>query len=344
VSDAVPATTRVVRLAEHPTGVPGASAFDVAERPTPEPGPGEALVRVRYLSVDPYLRGRMRGADGPVYADPLAVGEAITGAAVGRVVASEGAGVEPGDHVVGDLPWADYATAPGPALRRIDPDRAPVTAHLGVLGTTGLTAYFGVREVARPRGGETFVVTGAAGAVGSVAGQIAGLDGARVVGITGSAEKAAFLEDELGFDATVDYTATPDDSYGAALDAVAPDGVDAYFDNVGGPLTDAVFERLTWDARVAVCGQIALYNREGTPTGPRKLSTLLERSATAEGFLVGDFRGRFGDARERLAGWLRRDAIATRETVTEGLANAPEAFCGLFEGANVGKQLVAVDP
>ncbi|WP_290819427.1 NADP-dependent oxidoreductase [Halovivax sp.] len=331
-------TNRVFTLARRPTGTPDEDVFELAEEPIPEPGPGEALVRTLYLSVDPYMRGRMRERDS--YADSWNVGEPLRGGVVGEVVESNGAGFDAGDVVIGNLHWADYATAPGTALSAVDPDRAPLSAYLGVLGMPGRTAYFGVREVARPQAGETFVVTGAAGAVGSVAGQLAKLNGARVVGFAGSEGKVAFLEDELGFDAGINYATT--DDYAAALDAAAPDGVDAYFDNVGGEITDAVFTRLTVDARVAVCGQIALYNATELPTGPRKLATLIETRATVEGFLVSDFGERFGEATRQLGEWVASGELRYRETVTEGLENAPDAFVGLFEGENVGKQLVAV--
>ncbi|MBV0901730.1 NADP-dependent oxidoreductase [Haloarcula salina] len=331
-------THRVYRLAKRPEGTPGRDTFDLSEEPVPEPGPGEALVRTLYLSVDPYMRGRMSAAES--YAEPWDVGDPLRGAVVGEVVESNGAGFEAGDVVTGDLQWAEYATAPGPALTRVDPDRAPISTALGVLGMPGLTAYFGTREVARPSAGETFVVTGAAGAVGSVAGQIAKLRGARVVGFAGSDEKVAFLEDDLGFDAGINYKAT--DDYRAALDEAAPNGVDAYFDNVGGEITDAVFTRLNTDARVAVCGQISQYNAEEMPVGPRKLSQVIQTRATVEGFLVSDFEPRFEQAATRLGQWVSAGDIAYRETVTEGLENAPDAFLGLFEGDNIGKQLVKV--
>ncbi|ELZ27492.1 alcohol dehydrogenase zinc-binding domain protein [Halosimplex carlsbadense 2-9-1] len=334
-------TNRQFRLAKRPEGKPDRDTFDLVETDVPEPAPGEALVRTRYLSVDPYMRGRMSAAES--YADPWEVGDPLQGGVVGEVVESNGAGFEAGDIVTGNLRWADYAAAPGTALREVDPDLGPVSTALGVLGMPGRTAYFGVREVAEPGPGDTFVVTGAAGAVGSVAGQIANLAGARVVGFAGSAEKVAFLEDELGFDAGIDYSAT--DDYGAALDEAAPDGVDAYFDNVGGPITDAVFDRLNVDARVAVCGQISLYNATERPTGPRKLPGLVSKRARVEGFLVGDFAPRFEAATGRLAEWVARGDLQYRETVTEGLESAPEAFLGLFEGENIGKQLVRVsDP
>ena len=331
-------TNRVFLLANRPHGLPDDDTFELVERDVPEPGPGEALVRTLYLSVDPYMRGRMDARES--YADPWGVGDPLQAGVVGEVVESNGAGFEAGDVVTGNLEWADYATAPGTELHQIDPDLGPISASLGVLGMPGRTAYFGTKEIAQPTAGDTFVVTGAAGAVGSVAGQIAGLQGARVVGFAGSDEKVAFLEDELGFAAGINYETT--DDYGAALDEAAPGGVDAYFDNVGGPITDAVFTRLNVDASVAVCGQIAQYNATELPTGPRKLATLIEKRATVEGFLVGDFQPRFEAATRQLGEWVQAGEVSYRETVTEGLENAPDAFLGLFEGENVGKQLVKV--
>jgi NADPH-dependent curcumin reductase CurA len=329
---------RQFRLAARPDGRPDRDVFELVETDVPEPGPGEVLVRTRYLSVDPYMRGRMDGSSG--YADAWGLDEPLQGGVVGDVVESSGGAFEPGDVVVGDLEWADYATAPATALREVDPDLAPVSTALGVLGMPGRTAYFGVREVAEPRADDTFVVTGAAGAVGSVAGQVAQLAGARVVGFAGSEEKVRFVEDELGFDRCIDYSDT--DDYRATLDDAAPGGVDCYFDNVGGPITDAVFTRLNLDARVAVCGQISMYNDEEAPTGPRKLRHLIGTRASVEGFLVWDFSTRFEQASAHLADWIDSGDITYRETVTEGLANAPDAFLGLFEGENIGKQLVKV--
>jgi len=331
-------TNRVFLLGERPEGTPDRDVFELDERDVPEPGPGEALVRTLYLSVDPYMRGRMSAAES--YAEPWGVGEPLRAGVVGEVVESNGAGFEPGDVVTGRLQWADYATAPGTELREVDPDHGPISTALGVLGMPGRTAYFGTREVAEPKPGDTFVVTGAAGAVGSVAGQIAKLSGARVVGFAGSDEKVEFVEDDLGFDACINYNET--DDYRAALSEAAPDGVDAYFDNVGGPITDAVFELLNVDARVAVCGQISLYNATETPTGPRKLPRLIATRARVEGFLVRDFEPRAEAATEQLSEWIQSGAIDYRETVTEGLESAPDAFLGLFEGENIGKQLVKV--
>ena len=332
-------TNRQWRLATRPEGTPGEDVFEFVETDVPEPGPGEALVRSIYLSVDPYMRGRMDGTSG--YADAWEIGDPLQGGVVGEVVESNGAGFEAGDVVTGNLEWADYSTAPGTALQPVDPDLAPVSTALGVLGMPGRTAYFGTREVANVTAGDTFVVTGAAGAVGSVAGQIAKLTGARAVGFAGSAEKVEFVEDELGFDACINYETT--DDYRAALAEAAPDGVDAYFDNVGGPITDAVFSQLNVDARVAVCGQISQYNATERPMGPRKLGKLIETRATVEGFLVGDFQPRATAATRQLGEWVQSGAIQYRETVTEGLENVPDAFLGLFDGDNIGKQLVHTD-
>jgi NADPH2:quinone reductase len=334
----MPSPNRKYLLAKRPEGKPDLDTFELVEEDVPEPGPGEVLVRTLYLSVDPYMRGRMDA--GESYADPWEVGDPLRAGVVGEVVESNGTEFDEGDVVTGNLQWADYATARGSDLRSVNPDLGPVSTALGVLGMPGRTAYFGTCEVAEPKAGDTFVVTGAAGAVGSVAGQIAKRSGARVVGFTGSDEKVEFIRDELGFDAGINYETT--DDYRAALDDAAPNGVDSYFDNVGGPITDAVFSKLNVDARVAICGQISLYNAEEIPTGPRKLPKLIETRARVEGFLIGDFAPRFEQATRRLAEWVADDAIRYRETVTEGLENAPDAFLGLFEGENVGKQLVKV--
>jgi len=331
-------TNRVFLLADRPEGVPDADTFDLVERDVPDPGEGEVLVRTLYLSVDPYMRGRMR--DRESYADPWDVGEPLRGGVVGEVVASNHDDFGRGDAVVGNLQWAEYAVADGDDLRTVDPDLAPLSTHLGVLGMPGRTAYFGLFRVGEPEPGDTVVVSAASGAVGSVVGQLARIAGCRVVGFAGSAEKTTYLTDELGFDAAIDYRSV--DDYRGALDDAAPGGVDVYFDNVGGPITDAVFTRLNEGARVAVCGQISLYNEEATPTGPRKLGTLIQTRARVEGFLVGDFESDYGTATRRLGEWVDAGEIRYRETVADGLENAPDAFLALFEGDKLGKQLVKV--
>ena len=328
---------RQYRLAKRPTGRPGRDAFELVESPVPSPGDGEVLVRTLYLSVDPYMRGRMRDAES--YAEPWDVGQVLEAGVVGRVVESNHPGFEAGELVTGHLRWADYAVAPGHRLDPVDTGEAPVSTALGVLGMPGRTAYFGMLDVAAPRPGDSVVVSAAGGAVGSVAGQLAKRAGARVVGIAGSDEKLAFVTEECGFDAGVNYRT---EDVRAAVAAACPDGVDAYFDNVGGEITDAVVRELAVGARVAVCGQIALYNADSVPTGPRLMPQLISTRARVEGFLVSDYDHRRAEATERLAGWVAAGELAYRETVTEGLTSAPDAFLGLFDGENIGKQLVQV--
>ncbi|RLM71073.1 NADP-dependent oxidoreductase [Halorubrum sp. Atlit-8R] len=331
-------TNREWLLAERPTGEPDQDSFELRETEVPDPDPGELLVRVRYLSVDPYMRGRMRDAES--YAEPWDVGDALKGGVVGEVVETESDAYDAGDLVTGEGRWADYATLDADDVAPVDPTVADPEAYLGALGMPGRTAYFGLLDVGEPKPGDTVVVSGAAGAVGSVVGQIAKLNGCRVVGFAGSDEKTDWLTDDLGFDAAINYKAT--DDYRAALDEAAPDGVDVYFDNVGGPITDAVFTKLNLDARVAVCGQIAHYNDKTVPTGPRKLPQLISVRAKVQGLLVGDFATRFGEASERLGRWVASGDLEHRETVVEGLENAPDAFLGLFSGDNIGKQVVRV--
>ncbi|WP_409338710.1 NADP-dependent oxidoreductase [Halalkalicoccus ordinarius] len=324
-------------LASRPKGKPTEEEFELEEGEVPEPGPDEVLVRTVYLSVDPYMRGRMRDAES--YAEPWEAGDVMRAGVVGEVVESNHPEFEAGDVAFGNLYWAEYATAKGSQLTHVDPELAPISTALGVLGMPGRTAYFGTLDVAEPEPGDTMVVSGAAGAVGSVVGQLGKLSGARVVGIAGSEEKIEWLTDELGFDAGIDYR---DESVPEGLDEACPDGVDVYYDNVGGEITDAVFDRLNVRGRVAICGQISLYNAQQRPTGPRKLGRLIETRARVEGLLVGDFEGRYDEANERLARWVNEGTIEYEETITEGFENAPSAFIGLFEGENVGKQLVEV--
>ncbi|WP_311172384.1 NADP-dependent oxidoreductase [Halobellus ordinarius] len=323
---------------ERPTGEPDLDCFDLRDEPVPEPSEGELLVRVEYLSVDPYMRGRMR--DRESYAEPWDVGDVLKGGVVGEVVESNSEQYNTGDLVTGEGTWADYSVLDADDVAPVDPEIADLPAYLGVLGMPGRTAYFGLLEVGEPKPGDTVVVSGAAGAVGSVVGQIAKLNGCRVVGFAGSDEKTRWLTDDLGFDAAINYKET--DDYGTALDEAAPEGVDVYYDNVGGPITDAVFTKLNLDARVAVCGQIAHYNDEDVPTGPRKLPQLIAPRAKVQGLLVADYATRFGEASEQLATWVASGQLQHRESVVEGLENAPDAFLGLFSGDNIGKQVVRV--
>ncbi|WP_331235198.1 NADP-dependent oxidoreductase [Natronorarus salvus] len=331
-------TNREWVLASRPEGKPRTEDFELVETEVPEPRAGEVLVRVLVLSVDPYMRGRMRDRDS--YAESWDVGEPMQARAVGEVVESAHPEYREGEVVVGPFRWAEYATAPGHEVQPVDPELAPISTALGVLGMPGRTAYFGTLDVAEPKPGDTMVVSAAAGAVGSVVGQIAKLCGARVVGIAGSDRKCDWLTGELGLDEAVNYRES-EDMYTAIAEA-CPDGVDVYYDNVGGEITDAVFHQLNERARVTVCGQIALYNEEGPSTGPRKLWKLIETRARVEGFLISDYERRYEEVTERLAGWISEGELTYEETVSEGIESAPEAFIGLFEGENVGKQVVRV--
>jgi len=326
---------RRVTLAARPEGHPRESDFALVEEPVPDPGPGEVLVRGLWLSLDPYMRGRM--SEGRSYAKPTELGEVMTGQVVGEVVASEDRRFAPGDHVVGQLGWQEYALARGGALRKVDARIAPPPVWLHVLGTTGLTAYFGLVDVARPKPGDTVVVSGAAGAVGQVAGQLAKAMGCRAVGIAGGPEKVRDLTEEYGYDAGIDYKG---DDVNAALKAACPQGVDVYFDNVGGALSETVFRRLATGARIAVCGQISQYNLTEPELAPRNLGFLIVFRARMEGFLVSDYAHRFEEGIRRLGALLADGRIRYREDVTEGIEHAPAAFIGMLRGANRGKTLV----
>jgi NADPH-dependent curcumin reductase CurA len=280
----------------------------------------------------------MRDTDS--YAEPWDVGEPLNGAVVGEVVDSKSGDYRAGDLVTGNGAWADFNVLNADSVAPVDPTIADLPAYLGVLGMPGRTAYFGLLEVGNPKPGDTVVVSGAAGAVGSTVGQIAKLNGCQVVGFAGSEEKVDWLTDDLGFDAAINYKDV--DDYRMALDEAVPDGIDVYFDNVGGPITDAVFTKLNLDARVAVCGQIAHYNDEDVPTGPRKLPQLIPARAKVEGLLVGDYAPRFEQATKQLSTWIASGDITHRETIVDGLENAPDAFLGLFSGDNIGKQVVNV--
>jgi NADPH-dependent curcumin reductase CurA len=333
---AVPVNRRVT-LAARPVGEPKESDFALDEAPAPEPGSGEVLVHNLYVSVDPYQRGRMSEARS--YAKPLDLGDVITSQAAGEVVASNDLRFSPGDKVVGQLGWQDYAVARGGSLRPVDPAVAPLAAYLHVLGTTGFTAYFGLLDVGRPRPGDTVVVSAAAGAVGQIVGQLAKIAGCRTVGIAGGTEKADDLRELFSYDAAIDYKS---EDVSARLREDCPDGVDVYFDNVGGEMSAAVHRRLALAGRVVICGQVSQYNAEGPLERGFDPRLLIVFRARMEGFLVSDYAHRFGEAKQRLAGWLTDGTLRYREDVTEGLENAPKAFIGMLQGENRGKALVKV--
>ncbi len=327
---------RQITLAARPKGYPRESDFALIEKPIPSPGAGEILIRIVYLSLDPYMRMRMN--DTKSYAPPQAIGEVMVGGTVGKVLQSNHPGFAKGDIVEGMLGWQEYAISDGQGLRKVDPKVAPISTALGVLGMPGLTAYFGMLEIAKPKSGDTVVISGAAGAVGSAAGQIAKIAGARVVGIAGSDAKINYMVRELGFDAAFNYRSV--ENYYEVLNEICPEGIDVYFDNVGGAITDAVFRLIKTKARIAICGQISLYNLEKPEMGPRPLPYLLTKQARAEGFLVFQFADRYEEALKQLAGWLKEGRLKYREDIVDGIGNAPSAFIAMLQGRNMGKQLV----
>ena len=333
---------RRIVLASRPHGAPTPANFRLEEVPVPSPGSGEVLLRTLYLSLDPYMRGRM--SDAPSYAPPTAVGDVMVGGTVSRVAASQHPDYAPGDLVQAYSGWQDYAVSDGTGLIRLDPQMERPSYALGVLGMPGLTAYGGLLDIGAPQPGETLVVAAATGAVGSVVGQIARIKGCRVVGVAGGEEKCRFAVDELDFDVCVDHRA-PD--LPARLAEACPDGVDIYWENVGGAVFDAVFPLLNAKARIPVCGLIAHYNDTNLPPGPDRtpvlLGTILRKRLRVQGFIVGtEYGDRYPEFIRDVSTWLREGKIRYREDVVEGLENAPEAFMGLLQGHNFGKLVVKV--
>jgi NADPH-dependent curcumin reductase CurA len=333
----MPYSSREVRLASRPNGEPQPSDFQLAEVEVADPADGELIVRNTFMSVDPYMRGRM--SDAKSYAAPYELGQVMYGGAVGEVVASGAEGIAEGDTVLHQLGWREYATVPAKHARVVDASRVPASAYLGVLGMPGLTAYVGLLDVAALREGDIVFVSGAAGAVGSVVGQIAKLRGHTVIGSAGSAEKVAYLRDELGFDAVFDYHDGP---VHKLLRAAAGDGIDVYFDNVGGDHLDAALGSMKLHGRIALCGSISTYNATSPPPGPRNFSMLLiARRVTARGFLVTDHQSRFPDFAAEVGAWVAGGELKYRETIVDGgIEAAPQAFMDLLKGANTGKMVV----
>jgi NADPH-dependent curcumin reductase CurA len=332
-------TNKQILLAARPVGFPKESDFNLVESPVPIPTEGQILVRSIYLSVDPYMRGRMN--DAKSYAAPVPIGGVMGGGVVGRVIKSNNSEFKEGDIVEGRFGWQEYAVSDGREVRKIDPTLAPISTALGILGMPGLTAYFGLLEIGKPQPGETVVVSGAAGAVGSLVGQIAKIQGCLAVGIAGRDDKVAYLTDELGFDGAFNYKTVAD--YTGKLREVCPNGIDVYFDNVGGEITDAVFRLINTRARISICGQISQYNLEKPEMGPRLiLTSLLTKQASAEGFLVFQFLDRYPQGLKQMAQWLREGKLKYKEDIEEGLENTPRAFMAMLKGRNVGKQLVKV--
>ncbi len=331
-------TNHQVRLAARPSGLPQPSDWNRTEEPVPAPGAGEFVVAISFLSLDPAMRGWMNA--GTSYIDPVEIGDVMRAGAVGAVIASEHPGFAVGDHVYGDFGVQEYAVSGGRGAIKVDPSLAPLPTYLGTLGMTGMTAYFGLLDTGRLKQGDTVVVSGAAGAVGSVAGQIAKIKDCRVIGIAGGEEKCRWLIDDLGFDAAIDYKTQ--DVRGALREA-APDRVDVYFDNVGGEILDAVLTRLARGARIVICGAVSQYNSTAGVRGPANYLSLLVARASMTGMVVFDYAPRYGQAMSEIAGWMSDGRLVSREDVLEGgLSAFPDALLALFAGENIGKLVLRV--
>lgn len=325
-------------LKSRPVGKPAESNFENRLIELPNVAEGEVRLLAHTFSVDPYMRGRM--SDAKSYVAPYQVGEAIVGGVVAKVVESRADNLKVGDYVLGMLPWQEEMVVPASGLQKVDEKIAPLSYYLGILGMPGLTAYFGLLDICKPQKGETVVVSGAAGAVGMVVGQIAKIQGCRVVGIAGDNTKVDYLLNKLNFDAVINYKTTV--NLDTDLAAACPSGVDVYFDNVGGEISDAVVAQINKGARISICGQISLYNETSQPIGPRIQPTLLKRSALMQGFIVSNYSSRFPEGIKQLAQWLGEGKLNYQETIIKGFENLPKAFIGLFEGKNTGKALVEI--
>lgn len=323
-------------LRRRPSGEPSASDFELVTDAVPGPGPGEVLTRTIWLSLDPYMRGRL--ADRQSYAPSVQIGEVMTGESIGEVVASNDPGFKPGDVVRGSRGWQTHSLSPAANLTKLDPKAAPLSAHLGVLGMPGTTAYSGMKDIGQPKAGETVVISAASGAVGSVAGQIAKRAGARVVGIAGGPDKCLWVQEALGFDDCVDHRSP---YLADHLAEACPNGIDVYFENVGGAVQQAVFPLLNAFARVVMCGMVAQYNEREFPPGPN-LGFVVGKRVRIEGLIVTDKPERFAEWRDLASPWVADGTLHYRETVIDGLENAPDGLAMLLRGGNFGKMLVRV--
>jgi NADPH-dependent curcumin reductase len=327
---------RQFKLKQRPVGMVKRADFEFVESAVPEPGAGEFLVRNAYLSLDPAMRGWMN--EGKSYIPPVGLGEVMRAGAVGEIVKSNHPKFAVGEHVVGLFGVQDYAVSDGKGVTPVDPKLAPPPVYLGTLGMPGMTAYFGLLEVGKPQSGDTVVVSGAAGAVGQVVGQIAKIKNCRVVGIAGGAEKCKYVVDVLGFDACIDYKAVGEgDELKKALKQHCPKGVNVYFDNVGGEILDAVLTQLAMRARIVICGAISQYNNTTAVKGPSNYMSLLVNRASMTGMVVFDWADRYGEAAREMGGWLQSGKLKTREDIAEGLETFPETLLKLFKGENTGK-------
>ncbi len=332
-------TNHQVRLAARPTGLPTPDVWEHTQETVDDPAPGRFVVRISHLSLDPAMRGWMN--DARSYMEPVGIGEVMRAGGAGTVVASAHDGFAVGEHVTGFFGVQEYAESDGRGVQKVDTAVAALPTYLGLLGVTGLTAYFGLFDVGAMAQGETVVVSGAAGAVGNVVGQLAKLRGGRAVGIAGGPDKCAWLVDELGFDAAIDYRS---EDVGKALRTHVPDGIDIYFDNVGGDILDAALARLRRGARVPLCGGISQYNAEGRPVGPSNYLSLIVNRARMQGFLVFDYADRYAEAAAEMAGWLRAGKLQSREHVVQGaVAEFPATLLMLFRGENTGKLVLQIN-
>jgi NADPH-dependent curcumin reductase CurA len=329
---------KVILLNKRPVGKPALTDFRFSSDAIPVPTSGDVLLKTLYVSVDPYLRGRM--SDSKSYVPSFEIGKPIQSGIIAEVIDSTHSEFTKGDFVSGMLEWKEYQISDGKGLKKVDQNISALSSYLGILGMTGITAYLGLIEIGAPKAGETIVVSGAGGAVGSVVGQIGKILGCTVVGITGSDEKAELLKSKFKFDNAINYKTSPDLS--KAIKNACPNGVDIYFDNVGGEISDAVLANINKHARLPVCGAISLYNETKVPVGPRIQTILLTKSAMMRGFIVGDFASKFPEAARQLAVWLKEGKLTYSETIVYGFENIPQAFLDLFEGKNEGKMIVKI--
>ena len=329
---------KVIILDKRPYGKPALSDFKITNEEIPAAKDGDLLLKTIYVSVDPYLRGRMN--DVKSYAPPFELNKPIQSGIIAEVVESKQENFKKGDFVSGNLEWKEYQTSEGKGLHKVNQNEAKLSNYLGILGMTGLTAYLGLTEIGLPKKGETLLVSGACGAVGTVVGQIGKLLSCKVVGLTGSGEKVDLLTSKFNFDHAINYKTTPDLEEG--VKSACLKGVDIYFDNVGGEISDAVLANINKYARLPVCGAISLYNKTEVPIGPRLQPIILTKSATMRGFIIGDLAEKFPAATKQLTAWLKADKLTFSETIVEGFDNIPEAFIALFEGKNKGKMIVKI--
>jgi NADPH-dependent curcumin reductase CurA len=329
---------KVILFNKRPVGKPTMDDFKFIEEEKPTAAEGQVLLKTLYVSVDPYLRGRMTTVKS--YIPPFELNKPLASTLVAEVVESKNKDFKPGDFVTGHLDWKEYQLSAGTGLNKIDNNAASLTAYLGILGLTGLTAYFGLTEIAHPKAGETMVVSGAAGAVGSVVGQIGKIMSLKVIGLAGTEEKVELLKSKFGFDEAINYKTTQDMQQAIAY--AAPDGVDIYFDNVGGEISDAVLANINKFARVPLCGAISGYNDTETSVGPRVQNIMVKNSVLMQGFIVSNYSSKFPEGRAQLTKWLQEGKLSSAETIVNGFDQIPQAFIDLFDGKNSGKMIVKI--